>query len=186
MKSCSNCGSNNPKYAIKCKHCGMLLTKSCSYCGMEIPEDAAKCNYCGNKLPAETNLELSKPSGIWWFLFSLDGRINRSQFWLGSLIIIMGLLVLSFIITAIREPTNNNVFFNISMIVGMVLIWWMGQATSIKRLHDINQSGWAILWILVPILGQLYLCWLFVQICFLKGSDGPNKYGYGPGTIRGK
>ena len=44
----------------------------------------------------------------------------------------------------------------------------------IKRFHDRDKSGWWVLIGLIPIIGAL---WLLVELGFLKGTDGPNRFG---------
>ena len=51
-----------------------------------------------------------------------------------------------------------------------------GIALAVRRLHDINCSGWLFLIILIPLIGALLLILDFVK----KGTDGPNKYGNDP------
>jgi uncharacterized membrane protein YhaH (DUF805 family) len=43
---------------------------------------------------------------------------------------------------------------------------------TIRRLHDVNKSGWNLLWIFTGI-GFLYVIYLEI----IKGTDGPNNYG---------
>jgi uncharacterized membrane protein YhaH (DUF805 family) len=82
-------------------------------------------------------------------------------------------------------------------IVGM----WMFSAATIKRLHDRNRSGWwVIVFLIVPALfGKLgdwldepttasillfaalvFNLWGTVELLFLKGTKGPNRFGSDP------
>ncbi len=56
-----------------------------------------------------------------------------------------------------------------------------GLAVGTKRCHDLDQSGWYLLWGLLPILGEL---WLIYQLGFRKGTVGQNMYG--PDPLAGK
>ncbi len=49
-------------------------------------------------------------------------------------------------------------------------------AVGIRRLHDIDKSGWWLLIGLVPFVGGLILIYFFVQ----KGTTGPNQFGEDP------
>ena len=42
----------------------------------------------------------------------------------------------------------------------------------VRRLHDVNKSGWYLLMELIPLVG-----WIFVLIAFCSNSVEPNKYG---------
>jgi uncharacterized membrane protein YhaH (DUF805 family) len=46
---------------------------------------------------------------------------------------------------------------------------------AVRRLHDLNSSGWYVLITFLP-FGQLLILWLM----FRKGTPGPNKYGDEP------
>ena len=105
-----------------------------------------------------------------WFLFSFDGRINRARCWLAGLIIISWIIFLSLVffgvahlLGAIMPESVNlgpNEIFNIVdpkawrslssanftalfiQTVGTPLFLWVYAATSVKRLHDRDKSGW--------------------------------------------
>ena len=51
-----------------------------------------------------------------------------------------------------------------------------GLAFGARRLHDINKSGWNQLWVLIPLLGAIYLIYLYVQ----PSDAGPNQYADAP------
>jgi uncharacterized membrane protein YhaH (DUF805 family) len=44
----------------------------------------------------------------------------------------------------------------------------------IKRFHDRDKSGWWVLIGLIPLIGAI---WLLVELGFLKGTPGPNRFG---------
>ena len=100
------------------------------------------------------------------------GRISRRGFWLWGVGVPIGLgIVLHALlgIARVKAETAEN-------IVNLVLLW-PALAVSIKRWHDRNESGWWVLVALVPVVGWAYM--LFVN-GFLRGTDGPNRYGEGP------
>jgi len=55
--------------------------------------------------------------------------------------------------------------------------FWIDIALHVKRLHDRNRSAWWMLFSLVPVIG---LVWLVVQVGFLRGTLGPNRFGEDP------
>ena len=100
------------------------------------------------------------------------GRISRRGFWLWGVGVPIGLgIVLHALlgIARVKAETAEN-------IVNLVLLW-PALAVSIKRWHDRNESGWWVLVALVPVIGWAYM--LFVN-GFLRGTDGPNRYGPPP------
>ena len=105
------------------------------------------------------------------FLFSFEGRIGRQTFWLrfalpvfivGVIVVVIdGLLGLGAILVGLFE----------------LAILWPSLAVYAKRWHDRDKSGWWTLIILVPVIGGL---WMLVECGFLKGTDGPNRFGEDP------
>lgn len=47
-----------------------------------------------------------------------------------------------------------------------------GLAVSVRRLHDIDKSGWWVLIAFVPVIGIIVLLVFFV----MPGTDGPNRF----------
>jgi len=51
-----------------------------------------------------------------------------------------------------------------------------GLAVSVRRLHDVNKSGWMILVALIPFVGAIWLLVLMI----MEGTQGENSYGASP------
>jgi uncharacterized membrane protein YhaH (DUF805 family) len=51
-----------------------------------------------------------------------------------------------------------------------------GIAVSVRRLHDLDRTGWWVLLALVPVVGIIVLLIWFCS----KGTDGSNQYGSDP------
>ncbi|MYD50878.1 MAG: DUF805 domain-containing protein [Dehalococcoidia bacterium] len=107
-------------------------------------------------------------------LLSFEGRINRSTFWLRGVLPLVGLSIVSWIALA---------FLPVSTVGGIVtlivafLLFGMWLAPTVKRLHDRDKSMWWLLIWFIPIVGQL---WLFIEVGFLEGTPGANRYGEKP------
>lgn len=148
----------------------------------------------------------------WNFFFGFEGRINRARFW--------RVLLLNFVCTMIFMmvvPLSiGGSFYNadpkwakpltLALLCGtmgpaFIISMWCFAATSIKRLHDLNKSGWwMLLFFVVPsLLDKLWTwldlptgafivgliefglsVWCFVEIFCLKGTKGPNRFGSDP------
>ena len=50
---------------------------------------------------------------------------------------------------------------------------------AIKRCHDRDKSGWFVLISFIPVIGPI---WLLVELGFLRGSQGENRFGPDPLT----
>lgn len=118
-------------------------------------------------------------------LFSFEGRASRSKFWLVFLLsIFVSFVVVLFTLLATPalmimgyfSPTVASVV-SILLYLLMIPMWWISIATSVKRFHDRNKSGWWYLIVLIPLLGAL---WLIIENGFLKGTVGSNNFGNDP------
>ena len=95
-------------------------------------------------------------------IFTTQGRINRQTY----LIMGLKLFVLAFIGSLIGKWGLPLV---IVAAVGNIMI-------SIRRLHDLNRSGWFMLIFCIPYVDILFGLYLL----FFKGTNGYNKYGSDP------
>ena len=85
---------------------------------------------------------------------TFSGRATRSEYWWFAL--------LCFIVGII--PLVN--------LLGL-LLFLPSVAVAVRRLHDVGKSGWTLLWAIIPLLGALYLLWLYIQ----ESQPGANKWG---------
>jgi uncharacterized membrane protein YhaH (DUF805 family) len=111
----------------------------------------------------------------WKYLYtSFEGRITRSNFWVGVLVLIGVSIVLN-IIDAVAGTQVNGV--GILGIIFAIACIYPAIALYAKRWHDRNKSGWWTLIGFVPIIGAI---WLIVELGCLRGTQGANNYGADP------
>lgn len=118
--------------------------------------------------------------------FSFEGRVRRSHAWLGYLILLVASLVLQAILSPILggfriDPTTHlplfsGPFIGVMGLLGIVFTY-MNVAIWAKRAHDRDKTAWFLLIWLIPIIGAI---WLLIDLGFLEGTSGPNKYGPSP------
>ena len=89
-----------------------------------------------------------------------SGCSARSEYWYFSL--------MNFLIGLILFVLDLSLFSTIFNL----LIFVPGLAVFVRRMHDINRSGWNYFWILLPIIGWIVL---FVYTCLPSVTKG-NKY----------
>lgn len=89
--------------------------------------------------------------------FDFEGKATRQQFWMFALINFLISLVLSMTGTAL-EISLMTTLANVYSL--LILIPSLGIA--VRRLHDINKSGWWLLIGLIPILGWIVLLIFYV------------------------
>lgn len=136
----------------------------------------------------------------WNYLYtSFNGRINRKPYWIAALLLMVAGLVLQAAATLLMGPLAG-------MIVGIVFLY-PSFALTVKRAHDRNRPMWLVgtffvLMVLITLLtppdieqmkaspSTLFLLaatvWLvmslffLVDLCFLRGTAGPNRFGPDP------
>ncbi|NKB35993.1 MAG: DUF805 domain-containing protein [Gammaproteobacteria bacterium] len=108
---------------------------------------------------------------IFKVLFSFDGRMSRSRYWT----IAIPFWILFWLIFAGVE----SVFGSDLTWVPTFLFLLAGIFMSGKCLHDRDRSARWFLLVLIPVVGPI---WVFIEIGFLKGTKGENRYGDDPLT----
>jgi len=107
--------------------------------------------------------------------FVYRGRASRSAYWWWVLFeaIVWVVLELFLIIPAAVHPAPA-AFAVISLVLGIAGIYLglVGLAVTIRRLHDIDRSGWWVLIGLVPFVGWIVL----LVFSLMEGTPGPNRY----------
>jgi uncharacterized membrane protein YhaH (DUF805 family) len=108
------------------------------------------------------------------FYLSAQGRVNRKQWWLYLVLpIFVVSLILSFVDNAIGTVDQENGAGLLSGIWALITLI-PAILVDIKRWHDRDKSGWWMLIVLVPIIGWI---WFLIELGFLKGTEGPNRFG---------
>ena len=108
---------------------------------------------------------------------TFSGRAPRSEFWWFILFILLTNTVLSVVDGMIFGTTPNG---QSAMVLGAIFslaVLLPSIAVGVRRLHDLDRTGWWYLLVLVPLLGGLILIVFFY---IHKGTDGPNRFGPDP------
>ena len=107
-----------------------------------------------------------------------QGRASRSEFWWFELF-----LVIAYVIIAVLLAVLGAVLGDSGQIIGSLLyfVFALGVllpalGVTIRRLHDVDKSGWWIFISVVPIIGPILL---IIWYC-TKGSLGDNRFGADP------
>ncbi|MEW6536612.1 MAG: DUF805 domain-containing protein [Candidatus Auribacterota bacterium] len=106
--------------------------------------------------------------------FSPNGRISRKTYWL-KYVLPVTLLCYATILIDVIAGTISAGFGIFSLVFGLITLY-PSIAVGIKRCHDRNRSGWFLLLGVVPLLN----IWLIIELGFLQGTIGDNKYGTDP------
>ncbi len=115
-------------------------------------------------------------------LFSFQGRIRRLHYWLAAI----GVGVVVGVIISVLSPmsglaqgTPNPIFMALFGLLYIVDIY-ISLALGAKRCHDRDKSAWFLAIGLIPLIGAI---WLLVELGFLDGTQGPNRFGPSPKGI---
>jgi len=102
--------------------------------------------------------------------FTFSGRSSRSEYWWWMLASILFQIICTIIA----------VLGNVGVAAIFPILLVLPTATMIvRRLHDLEKSGWWFLIVLIPLVGILYLIYLFIQ----EGDLNENIYGPVPTNI---
>ncbi len=102
--------------------------------------------------------------------FNFKGRSTRKDFWFTILDIFIITIIIGFIVGPLQ--LEDKIVNLILELYGLILIIPM-LSLEIRRLHDINKSGWWILLSLIPGIGSIIL---IVFYCTPSINEN-NKYG---------
>ena len=82
-----------------------------------------------------------------------DGRASLREYWMFMLMNAVFLLVATCLDAVVAG----------ALFLYMVAVFLPGLAVCVRRLHDVGQSGWLVLVVLVPLAGALVLLYYLVQ-----------------------
>ncbi len=102
---------------------------------------------------------------------TFSGRATRAEFWYFTLFSIIITIVLTIIDEVMGTTTPEGILGILGSIYGL-LVFLPSLAIAVRRLHDINKSGWWILISLIPIIGSIILL-----VFYCTDSKGNNEYG---------
>lgn len=97
-----------------------------------------------------------------------NGRAARSEYWFWVLFTFIGSFVLG-IVDGILGMQLLGGLFTLAVLLPSISV-------GVRRLHDIDKSGWWILINLIPIIGLI----VFIFWAVTKGTAGDNRFGADP------
>ena len=99
---------------------------------------------------------------------TFTGRASRPEYWYWCLFSLLG-IICTFVIDGLilndLENTHVNLLFSI-------ITFLPGLAVSVRRLHDVNRSGWWVL-LLFTVIGLILLLYWALR----KSDEGENRFG---------
>jgi len=116
-----------------------------------------------------------------WKYAVFDGRAPRSEFWWFHLLIVLLAVLLAAALVALGEHSGEVPGWlgqAAAIVAGLLQIglFLPSLAVAIRRLHDVDRSGWNFFWSFVPLIGSILLLIWFCR----PGTRGANRYGLDP------
>ena len=108
-----------------------------------------------------------------WVLFRFDGRVGRQVYWL-SVLFLAAIVGASGLFAF--DPETGEMLLQPNPVASFIytIASISSISVSVKRLHDLNMSGFFALGLLVPPVAIIMSLWLG----FRKGDGRPNKFGW--------
>ena len=96
---------------------------------------------------------------------NFNGRASRQEYWMFFLFNIIFAFVAGFV----------DAFLGLGFLylLYVLAVFIPGLAVGVRRLHDVNKSGWWFLISLIPIIGVI---WVIILFC-TDSKQGENNYG---------
>jgi uncharacterized membrane protein YhaH (DUF805 family) len=140
-------------------------------------------------------------------LTGFSGRIRRRDFWIGLGLLLLIEILLAFAFAGIMRPTGATEMEKAALWAALAILLWVSAALIVKRLHDRDKSAlWYPVFGLAPVvayelgnrfssnisnqlspaqtafwlLSAALWVWAIVELGFMKGTRGPNRYGPDP------
>ena len=110
--------------------------------------------------------------------FSAAGRFGRAGYLTYIFSTFLVILSILGIAPSVIANLGDNLFFVIGgvMLVVYILISVLSFIFMIRRLHDLNWSGWLSVLMLIPLINLI----IIIPCLFFRGTDGPNNFGPPP------
>ena len=162
---------------VVCRGCGRPVDPT-------ILADAGRCPGCGRELHTTTRrihgcvdtdtLRRRPLDYLWWLFFSPDGRIGRGTFALAQFALLNVVWGPPLVLIIIWRPpmhfeSAEAMLLTLGFIPGLLQMW-PALVLCVKRLNDRRRNPTVLFWVLLPVLGGL---WLLVELFLLPGRPEP-------------
>ena len=101
-----------------------------------------------------------------------SGRARRKEYWMFFLLYFIAMIVANVIDVAAMKMGAVTLIVSLGLFIPSL-------AVSIRRLHDINKSGWWMLIAFIPLVGAIVLLVFFCK----DGTNGSNPFGDDPKSL---
>jgi len=156
----------------------------CPNCGASVAFGVRFCGNCGTQItgtaqyPGERVKKGSKQQGSKWAFLKPSGRFSRLQFACFYFVpIIVTAILFGIIQFGLGDSTKHNgPSFPFAVLAGwLIWPWLLFQVyvviiAGIRRLHDLNHSGWYLLLAFIPLVNVIMILYLLFALGKLEGN----------------
>ncbi|GAB2772760.1 uncharacterized membrane protein YhaH (DUF805 family) [Hymenobacter luteus] len=103
------------------------------------------------------------------------GRARRKEYWMFVLFNLL-FAIAAMVLDNVLGTTMDGIGYGPIYLIYTLAMLVPGLAVAVRRLHDVNKSGWFMFIALIPLVGGI---WLLVLMC-TEGTHGDNHYGPDP------
>jgi uncharacterized membrane protein YhaH (DUF805 family) len=105
----------------------------------------------------------------------IEGRSSRREWWAIEGLAIVGYWFVGAGAAIMAELSGESTLLPLQTRLPLAaLVFWINLASTVRRLHDRNKSGW---WALAYAFPGFGILWHFIECGFLPGRDKGNRYG---------
>lgn len=95
-----------------------------------------------------------------------EGRASRREFWMFTLVNVVVAFLIGFVSGLLGLPKIIGTLYMLAILLPSL-------AVTVRRLHDMDKSGWWVLLALIPFVGSIVL----LIMCIFEGTQGLNRFG---------
>ncbi|BEV03020.1 MULTISPECIES: DUF805 domain-containing protein [Chryseobacterium] len=105
-----------------------------------------------------------------------NGRARRTEYWMYLLFNLIFAVIAAVLDNILGLKFTPEIPYGYLYLLYALVTFLPGLAVSVRRLHDVDKSGWFLFISLIPIIGGIWLLVLYAT----EGTQGRNQYGDDP------
>ncbi len=195
---CPQCGKEILEGAVFCSSCGAALGADQSPGADDATNPFAVGAQTSNTSGVYDSTAPDVPTGpfsafkICFKKYNkLKGRASRTEYWYWLLFTFLTVAIpygigVALILIDERNHNGGEALPIIGVILAMAAVVWglvclcPGLHMMVRRMHDVNLSGWCFLFLMLPYVNLIFA----LVLAFVPGTRGPNKFGPQPARRR--